>query len=134
MVWYRSLQRSLRNWGGTHPDGRSRIVQALADGWLQVTAPPKLVPLPFRLDAGETEAIALAVQVKSDVLLIDEKKGRQAARHFGLVVAGVLGELIHAKNSGWIPTVREEIQSLRREARFFVDAGIEHFILSQVGE
>ena len=65
---------------------------------------------------------------------MDEKRGRQAARHCGLVVAGVLGELVHARHAGWIPSVREEIQRLRREAGFFVAATVEGFILSQVGE
>ena len=48
----------------------------------------------FRLYAGETAAIALALAVKADLLLMDEKRGRAAARHAGLTVAGVLGELI----------------------------------------
>jgi predicted nucleic acid-binding protein len=68
------------------------------------------------------------------VLLLDEKRGREAARQCGLVVAGVLGELIHARLAGWIPNVRDEIQRLRSEAGFFVDGTIEKFILSQVGE
>ena len=37
----------------------------------------------FPLDAGETEAIALACLMKAEVLLMDEKKGRQAARQCG---------------------------------------------------
>ena len=90
--------------------------------------------LPFPLDPGETAAIALPFQLKADLLLMDEKRGRVAARQNGLVVAGVLGELIHAKFAGWIPNVREEIQRLRREARFFVDVSVEKFILSQVDE
>ena len=49
-------------------------------------------------------------------------------------MAGVLGELVHAKHAGWIPSVQEEIQRLRREAGFFVDEAVERFILSQVGE
>ena len=65
---------------------------------------------------------------------MNEKRGREAARHCGLVVAGALGELIHAKLSGWIPNVRNEIQRLRLDAGFFVDGTVEKFILSQVGE
>jgi predicted nucleic acid-binding protein len=76
----------------------------------------------------------LACQLKADVLLMDEKRGREAARQRGLVVAGALGELIHAKHAGWIPNVRDEIRRLRVDARFFVDATVERFILSQVGE
>jgi predicted nucleic acid-binding protein len=65
---------------------------------------------------------------------MDERRGREAARRCGLLVAGVLGEMIHAKLAGWIPNVADEIQRLRHEAGFFVDITVEKFILSQVGE
>ena len=120
----------------SHPTGAQRIQSALADGWLVVEplANPSSPKLPFPLDPGEQAAIALACQCKADVLLMDEKRGREAARQSGLVVAGVLGELIHAKLAGWIPNVRDEIRRLRLDAGFFVDVTIEKFILSQVGE
>ncbi len=117
-----------------HPSASQRTLSAISDGWLRVATPPSVPALPIPLDAGETEAIALALHLKADVLLLDEKRGREAARHFGLVAAGALGELVHAKHAGWIPNVRDEIHRLRREAGFFVDAGVERFILSQVGE
>jgi len=120
----------------THPAGSLRIKAAFADRWLVVEPPDKTASpqLPFPLDPGETAAIALACQLKAGVLLIDEKRGREAARRCGLVVAGVLGELIHAKLAGWIPNVRDDLQRLRLDAGFFVDATVEKFILSQVGE
>jgi len=46
----------------------------------------------------------------------------------------MLGELLHARMQGWIPSLHEEIARLRQEAGFFVDAEIEDFIRSQVGE
>jgi predicted nucleic acid-binding protein len=51
-----------------------------------------------------------------------------------LAVAGVLGELVYARNAKWILNVRDEIARLRQDAGFFVDAEIERFILDQVGE
>jgi len=51
-----------------------------------------------------------------------------------LTVAGALGELVHAKFTGWIPNVRDEICRLRMEARFFVDPAVGKFILAQVAE
>ena len=44
----------------SHPDGSRRIAQALAEGWLQIASAPVIPALPFALDPGETEAIALA--------------------------------------------------------------------------
>ena len=90
--------------------------------------------LAWRLPSATSPAIALALHLRADVLLMDEKLGRAAARQCGLIVAGALGELVHAKIAGWIPSVRDDILRLRREAGFFVDAGLEPFILSQVGE
>ncbi len=120
----------------SHPAGHHRIQAALSDGWLLVEKLNQSQPFQpqFPLDPGETDAIALALQYKANVLLMDERRGREAARQAGLCVGGVLGELLHAKLAGWIPKVYPEIQRLRRDARFFVDPGIERFILSQVGE
>ena len=47
---------------------------------------------------------------------------------------GLPGELLQAHRSGIFPNLRSEINRLRSEAGFFVDAEIERFILSQVGE
>jgi len=66
--------------------------------------------------------------------LDDKKRGRAAARGLGLAVGGLLGELLHARQQGWVPDLRDEIARLRREAGFFMDLEIERFILAQVGE
>jgi len=50
-----------------------------------------------RVNIGEAEAIALAVEVTATRLLIDERLGRQAATERGLTVTGVLGILLAAK-------------------------------------
>ena len=42
------------------------------------------------LDLGEREAIALALQLRADLVLIDERDGRMAAEACGLIVAGTL--------------------------------------------
>jgi predicted nucleic acid-binding protein len=119
----------------SHPAAKAQITAALSEGWLVVETVPRGPPrLPFPLDAGETEAINLAVATQADVVLMDEKRGREAARRNGLAVGGLLGELLHARQAGVFPSLRAEINRLRSEAGFFVDAEIERFILSQVGE
>ncbi|HXP62461.1 MAG TPA: hypothetical protein VN829_18325 [Dongiaceae bacterium] len=120
----------------THPEGKALVDAAISAGWLQVdpTRVEEPLPLPFKLGAGETAAIALALATKAQVLLIDEKRGRNAARHVGLTVAGALGELLYAKLAGKLPALRTELQRLRHEAGFFIDAEIERFILSQASE
>jgi uncharacterized protein len=119
----------------THVAAKARIAAALAEGWLvEERVPPCSPRLPFPLDPGESEAIALALATRADVLLMDEKRGREAARQNGLAVGGALGELLHARQAGMLSNLRSEINRLRTEAGFFVAADIEQFILSQVGE
>lgn len=49
-----------------------------------------------RLDAGEEDAIALAVELHADLLLMDDEDGVLVARGKGLEVTGTLGLLSRA--------------------------------------
>ena len=118
-----------------HPAAKASLSKATQEHWLITTPLTIALPqLPSTLDPGEHEAIALALELKADVLLMDEKRGRTAARAVGLTVAGVLGELLHAKLQGWLPALRPEMEHLHTKAGFFIDPAIEQFILSQAGE
>jgi predicted nucleic acid-binding protein len=48
------------------------------------------------LDAGEEDAIALALELHADLLLMDDEAGAIAARARGLEVTGTLGVLQRA--------------------------------------
>jgi hypothetical protein len=93
--------------------------------------PPRLA---FSLAAGETEVIALALTVQADVLLMDEKRGREAAPRLGLTVAGALGELLHARKAGLVSDLRAEIGRLPTEAGFFFASEIVRIVLSEAGD
>ena len=53
-----------------------------------------------KLDAGEEEAIALAIELHADLLLMDDRDGVRAARRKGIEVTGTLGLLGIAAKAG----------------------------------
>jgi predicted nucleic acid-binding protein len=79
--------------------------------WLEVVMVTNVDPL-LNLDRGEREAIALAEQMRADLVLLDERRVRQAAISRGLPVTGTLGVLEAAAQSNLIelPTVIARLQ------------------------
>ena len=72
------------------------------------------------LDPGEAEAIALALELNADYLLIDEKDGRQKALDYHLKPLGVLGILLRAKDARLISDISLLMDRLRSEAGFYI--------------
>jgi predicted nucleic acid-binding protein len=71
--------------------------------WLEVLSPSTAHEImPSNLDRGETEAIYLAEQLRSEWLLIDETAGRDEARRRGLQTIGTLGILRNAHALGLV--------------------------------
>ena len=86
------------------------------------------------LDRGEAEAIALALDLKADKLLIDERLGRQEAVRLGLSITGVLGVLLIAKYRGLIPYVRPIIDDLIEVAGFRISSQLYQEVLLTANE
>lgn len=89
--------------------------QIFSFDWIKVkTATDKklVADLDKRLGGAEAEAIALAVELKADLLLIDERKGRLAARELHLKTGGVLSVLIEAKKKNLIESVTTLIEKM----------------------
>jgi predicted nucleic acid-binding protein len=83
---------------------------------------------------GESEAIALALEIGADFLLLDDSDARKRASEAGLRITGVLGVLLRAKKAGRISSLKTEIHRLRTEARFFIAPGLEQTLIVAAGE
>lgn len=73
-----------------------------------------------QLDPGESESIALALEIKADLLLIDERHGRAEATRLGLRITGLLGMLVEAKQRSLIPSVKLLMDALIDTSNFRV--------------
>lgn len=120
----------------SHPAATGVIDAAFADGWLRVTPLRQAVPRETAagLHPGETEALALAVEQRADIVLLDDGDARRRAAEIGLHFIGVLGILLRARKQGGVPSLREAIRRLREEARFFVAPRLEVELLIAAGE
>jgi uncharacterized protein len=86
------------------------------------------------LDAGEANAIALALELQADDLLIDERLGRQEAIRLGLSIIGILGILLVAKQRSLIPQVQPVMDALINQAGFRVSPPLYQRILTLAQE
>lgn len=83
---------------------------------------------------GEAEAIELALQLKAEVLLIDERKARQLAAYLELNVVGLLEVLQEAKQCHLITSVKPLLDDLITRARFRLSHKLYQRTLLTAGE
>lgn len=98
------------------------IGQALARGWLARYEDPVIPDYISRgrLDPGETTALAAAAETCSTVLL-DEERGRRAAKQWGIPVIGICGLILLAKREGKISSVLSVLTRMQKNGYFLSD-------------
>ncbi len=117
--------------------GAPEAVQASQEGWLKVRSPNNralVSALSTKLDAGEAEAIALALELGASLLLMDESDGRTEARSLGVPVTGTVGVLLRAKLTGAVPALKPLLDTLIAHHSFRLRRPLYEQALRQAGE
>ncbi|HWL93884.1 MAG TPA: DUF3368 domain-containing protein [Phycisphaerae bacterium] len=112
---------------GRAPEQVRRWVESLP-GWVEVHESPAYASA-RRLDLGELEAIALALELKPASLLLDEWEAKEEALRLGLPVSGTLGVLEKASKRGLVD-LKQAIDRLLKTS-FRIDSDLVRDVLSR---
>lgn len=89
--------------------------------------------LSAEVDPGEAEAIALAVELGGERLILDDKKGRRAATRLGIAFTGTVGLIVRAKREGLLDQARPVLDDLM-EVGFHLTPALYQTALKLAGE
>ncbi|QEI40110.1 hypothetical protein BMF77_00668 [Dolichospermum sp. UHCC 0315A] len=101
---------------GEHP--AAKLVQNLS--WLEIVTVDnqqlvRELQQSFKLDLGESEAIALAEEIGASQLLIDERAARKVAMARKLPLIGTVGILLLAKRRGLLDSVKDVLNEMQAQ-------------------
>jgi hypothetical protein len=100
----------------------------------RVAESSRLQRLLAQADAGEAEAISLAVAINADLLLIDDKKGRRLAQAEGVRCLGLPALVLAARQRHLIPSIAGFLDLLERQGNFCLSARAGVGLMAQAGE
>lgn len=89
--------------------------------------------LELTLNEGEAEVIALAQEIKADLVIIDEDKGRKIAKINNMNVTGTIGILLDAKQQSKISQIKPFLDKLIEEG-IYISEKLYHKSLILAGE
>jgi len=130
-VWHEVVEQ------GAGRAGAREVAEACQAGWIDLLAPtdePLIHLLRRDLDAGESEALALALERHADLILLDESEARRTAERYGLAKTGVIGLLIRARREGLVDSLRAELDRLQIQGGFWIEAALYKQVLASIGE
>lgn len=90
--------------------------------------------LKLNLHAGESEAIALALERGIQGVILDDKQAREIADELGLKVIGTLGLLILAKQKGLLSAMRPIMSQIIERVNFRIAPSVLNRALSLIDE
>lgn len=119
---------------GEGQPGAAELQQATWVGVRTVNNRELVLALRQELDAGEAEAIVVALESQADILLMDERLGRETAQHLGLRCVGLIGVLVEAKSKQLIPLIQPHLDLLRLQAGFRISESLYRRVLDDANE
>jgi uncharacterized protein len=96
--------------------------------------PERVRDLAKQVDRGEAEALALAIELRADAVLMDEAIGRKVAKSLGIRSVGVLALLVEAKSRGLVTQINPLINELDARIHFRLSAELRRRVLEDAGE
>ena len=85
------------------------------------------------LDYGESEAIALALEIDADLILLDDLDARETARIYDLQITGTIGILLRTKFEGKIVSLKDTLRKLMKTG-FWINKKLIQELLKFAGE
>jgi uncharacterized protein len=103
--------------------------------WIEIIHTPtaRAPHVLLELDKGEKATLLAAQESNADLILMDEKIGRNVAEYLGLTVMGTLGILLRAHKQKQIPSFRQAANQMQLQGIYFNVALINRLAAS-VGE
>jgi uncharacterized protein len=105
--------------------------------WLKIQTPIDTVlveKLMLDLHEGEAQAIALAIELHADLIIVDDYEARKTATNLGLHITGLGGVLLEAKKQSFIKEVKPLLDQIIESAGFYLSAQVYNRILQFAGE
>jgi len=102
---------------------RDILQEALAAGKVKITTasnPQFVAALRRRLGKGESETIVIGLELKADMVILDDHAARTEARRLGLQVKGTLGLIRKLRDSGTIKLDEGNLYARLQEIGFRV--------------
>jgi predicted nucleic acid-binding protein len=103
--------------------------------WIQIKPlkSPALIPAIVDLGAGEAEVIALGLENRGSLLIMDDRLARRVAALNHLTYTGTLGVLVKAKQAGYLSSINPAIKRMRAAGLWLSDELVT-IVLAQSGE
>jgi len=119
----------------TTPEIVAEFGETLPD-WVEVIAVQdkyKQQLFEIQVDNGEASAMALALEIESPLLIIDDYKARRLAKTLDIAYTGTIGIIILAKQKGIINSIKPILEKIK-ETNFRISADLELQALIQAKE